>query len=64
MSYFKHIIDFLSSVRVELAKVVWPMPEQTIKLTVIVIFVTLTVGFFIGGVDYLLTKLLEVVLKK
>lgn len=57
-------IDFLASVKVELSKVVWPTPEQTIKLTVVVIVVTLTVGFFIGAIDSILTKALEIVLKK
>lgn len=56
------VFDFLSEVRVELEKVVWPTPNQTIRLTVIVILVTMTVGFFVGGVDYLLTKLLEIIL--
>lgn len=58
------VFDFLAEVRVELAKVVWPGPEQTLKLTVIVILVTVSVGFFLGGVDYILTKLLELVLSK
>lgn len=58
------VFDFLASVKVELSKVVWPTPEQTVRLTVIVILVTVTVGFFVGGVDYLLTKLLETVLKR
>ncbi|EKD91155.1 MAG: hypothetical protein ACD_30C00041G0015 [uncultured bacterium] len=51
------IVDFLSEVRVELLKVVWPSREQTIRLTVMVILVTLIVGFFLGGIDFLLTKL-------
>ena len=60
----KNVLDFLTEVRVELTKVNWPTPELTIRLTVIVLFVTVVVGFFIGGVDYLLTKLLEIVLKR
>lgn len=58
------VFDFLASVKVELSKVVWPTPEQTVRLTVIVILVTVTVGFFVGGVDYILTKALEIVLSK
>jgi preprotein translocase subunit SecE len=50
-------IDYLREVRVELEKVVWPSRYQTIKLTIIVIIVTLLVGFFLGGIDYLLTNL-------
>lgn len=54
-------LDFLREVKVELDKVVWPTREQTIKLTTIVLLVTIVVGFFLGGIDYLLTKLLETV---
>lgn len=57
------VLDFISEVKVELSKVVWPSPNQTIRLTVIVIIVTVIVGFFVGGLDYLLTKSLEVLLK-
>lgn len=56
--------DFLASVKVELEKVVWPTPEQTIRLTIIVIIVTIVVGFFVGGIDFILTKVLESVLSK
>lgn len=60
----KRLLDFLTSVKVELAKIVWPSPSLTIKLTVIVILVTVTVGFFVGGVDYVLTKLLTLTLQR
>ncbi len=56
-------IDFLRSVRVELAKVVWPTRAQTIQLTVIVILVTLLVSFFVGGIDFLLTQLFKLILR-
>lgn len=57
-------LDFIGEVRVELSKVVWPTPNTTIRLTVIVILVTITVGFFVGGIDFLLTKGLELLLNK
>ncbi len=60
----RSIIDFLTEVKVELTKVVWPTPEQTLKLTIIVILVTVMVGFFVGGVDYILTNLLGLLLNK
>jgi preprotein translocase subunit SecE len=60
----RRILDFLTEVKLELTKVVWPTPETTLKLTVVVIIVTITVGFFIGGVDYLLTQLLGLILNK
>ena len=58
------VIDFFKEVRVELAKVVWPSREQTIKLTIMVIVVTLIVGFFIGGIDFLLAKFTEYLLNR
>lgn len=55
--------QFLKEVRSELEKVVWPTRDDTIKLTIIVVFVALGVGFFIGGIDYLLTQLTSLILK-
>jgi preprotein translocase subunit SecE len=60
----KNAVDFLREVKVELQKVVWPTRIQTIQLTLIVIVVTLTVGFFIGGIDLGLTKLLNLLINK
>jgi preprotein translocase subunit SecE len=56
-------LDFFKEVRVELSKVVWPTRKQTIQLTVIVVLVTIIVGFFLGGLDYLLTQLTALILK-
>ncbi len=51
------VVDFLREVRVELAKVVWPSKEATFRLTILVIVITIVVGFFIGLIDLGLTKL-------
>lgn len=56
------VFDFLKEVQVELSKVVWPSRAQTIKLTIIVIMVTIIVGFFIGGVDFLLQRVTNLLL--
>lgn len=54
---------FLGQVREELGKVVWPTRNEVTRLTSVVIIVSLLVGLFLGGIDYVLTKLLEVFLK-
>lgn len=51
------VIDFLREVKVELEKVVWPSRAQTIRLTFIVIFITVMVAFFVGVVDFGLLNL-------
>jgi len=47
----------------ELKKVTWPTREETIKLTMIVIVISLLIGAYIGIIDVLLTKLLEMLTK-
>jgi len=56
----KAIIKFLQEVRVELTKVIWPKREQVIKLTLTVVIISVLVGAYMGGLDFTLTKLLEV----
>lgn len=57
-------LTFLNEVKLELSKVVWPTRQEVAKLTAVVIAVSVVVGFFIGGVDYILTKITELALKK
>lgn len=56
-------IIFLQQVRDELGKVVWPTRKQTIKLTVLVIGVSVAVGFFVGGLDIIFIKLVDTLLR-
>ena len=48
---------FLKEVVAELKKVTWPTREETIKLTVVVIVISILVGAFIGGLDALFVKI-------
>lgn len=49
-------VDFLRGVRVELSKVVWPSRQATLRLTILVIVITIIVGFFIGIIDLTFSK--------
>lgn len=51
---------FLKEVRTELSKVIWPTRNQAVKLTAIVIGVSIVVAIFIGALDFLFTKLMEI----
>ena len=51
------LTKFLSEVRVELAKVSWPTWHQTVNLTLVVIAVSLLVGLYVGGIDFVLAQL-------
>ena len=52
----------LRETRSELKKVVWPTREQTIRLTGIVVAVSVAVGLFLGGVDLLFEQVFQILL--
>jgi preprotein translocase subunit SecE len=56
-------VIFLKEVRDELKKVVWPTRDEIIRLTAVVIIVSVIVGVYLGGIDLILTRLLALVIK-
>ena len=56
-------LGFLSDIREELKKVSWPTKSDTIKLTVTVIIISLIVALYVGIIDVLLAKALELLTK-
>jgi len=57
------MLTFLKEVRVELGKVTFPSKDEVIRLTVIVIVISVVVGLYLGGVDFVFTKMLEFIIK-
>ena len=56
-------VGFLRETYAELRKVTWPTRQEVVRLTATVILVSLIVGVFIGGLDFIFTSLLQVVVK-
>ena len=54
---------FLREVRDELKKVVWPTRQEVIRLTFVVITVSLIVGIFLGGLDFIFVKIIGTIVK-
>lgn len=55
--------QFLKESLTELKKVVWPTRQQAVKLTLIVIGVSIFAGLMIGGLDFLFTNLIGLIVK-
>lgn len=55
--------NFANDLLAELKKVSWPSRQETIRLTTVVILISLIIGGYIGIIDVLLTKALEFVTK-
>jgi preprotein translocase subunit SecE len=49
----------LKDVQLELKKVNWPSKKETLRYTLIVILVSAFVAAFLGGLDFVFTKILE-----
>lgn len=54
---------YLQETYAELKKVVFPSRADVIKLTVIVLVISVVVGLYIGGLDFIFVKLTEVILR-
>ncbi len=55
--------NIASDVVDELKKVSWPTRKQTIRLTMVVLGVSLIIGLYVGIIDILLAKGLEFITK-
>jgi preprotein translocase subunit SecE len=60
----KSVVTFFSEVKSELSKVTWPKRQEVIKLTVLVSAVAVIIGLYVGGLDYIFTKVLTTILTK
>lgn len=49
-------VQFFNEVVSELKKVTWPTRDETMKLTAVVIALSVIVGIFIGGLDAILVQ--------
>ena len=56
------LIAYLKNSRQELRQVVWPSRQQTIQHTLLVIGISLAMAAFLGGMDYLFTRAIELVI--
>jgi len=60
----KNPIEFLKEARTELEKVTWPTRKEAVRLTTVVISVSVLVGVFIGVADFIFTKLMGLIVQK
>jgi len=59
---FRELKAFFSEVRSELKKVTWPSRQEVYSTTIVVIATTFFFGFYLFGLDLLMTELFTKVL--
>jgi preprotein translocase subunit SecE len=63
MDFLRRAQEFVREVVAEFHKVTWPSRQELINSTVVVITVTVVVALFLGGVDIVLAKIVEAILR-
>jgi len=64
MNIFSKVTKYLSEVRSEMVKVTWPTREQAVKMTLLVIIVSVVIGVFIGSLDIFLSRVTGAILSR
>jgi len=59
---FAAILHFIHDVRSELRKVAWPTQRETVNLTIVVIALSVAMGLFLGGIDFIFQELFRFLL--
>jgi len=57
-------VVFFGEVKSELTKVTWPTKDQVVRLTGVVVVISLIVGIFVGVLDLSFTKIVEYLVKQ
>ena len=60
----KNPVVFFKEVFAELRKVTWPKQAVVIKLTLVVVGVSVLVAIYLGGLDFVFAKGIALLLKK
>ncbi len=63
MGVVARIQEFSREVLAEFRKVTWPSRAELVNSTVVVIVVTVVLAFFLGGVDIVLARVVERILR-
>ena len=63
MEFLRRTQEFIREVVAEFRMVTWPSRQELINSTVVVITVTVVVALFLGGVDIVLARIVERILR-
>ena len=63
MNTLKKLLNYIKGSQQELKKVVWPTKKEVTRSTIIVIIFSLSMAVFLGFVDYLLSLIVEQIIR-
>lgn len=57
-----NLFSYLQEVKSEMSRVTWPNRKQVLDLTALVIAISIIVGVYVGGLDFVFTNVLNKIL--
>lgn len=60
----QQVLSFLKETRGEFLKITWPTRQEAVRLSITVIIVSLVIGAFVGGLDFVFTNLVNLLINK
>jgi len=54
--------NYFKESKTELSKVSWPGKNELVRLTVVVIAITIAIGAYLGLLDYIFNRILELLI--
>jgi len=57
----KKLIKYIKDSIIEMKKVTWPSRKEALNYTVLIVIITIAVAIFLGGLDFIFSKILEIV---
>ena len=58
-AWFRNIPTFINQVKAETGKVVWPSRRETVMTGIMVVAMTLALGIFFFGVDWVFSRIVR-----
>lgn len=55
--------NYMTSVRTEIGRVSWPSRKEVVSLTVLIIFLAVVLGIYLGLADLIITQILRLLLR-
>jgi len=64
MDIIKNLKNYIVDVKTETRKVSWPSKQKAVRDSAVVVFISVAMAVFLGGIDYILSYLIETYIVK
>ncbi len=63
MNAMMRVRNYVTNVRTEIGRVNWPSRKEVVSLTVLIIFLAVVLGIYLGLADLIITQILRFLLR-